>query len=120
MVHSLEVPLHLSRSGVQAHQRLSEQIGAGAPSAVVVAGRRRSRQVEQPASLVQRHRRPDVRMTAISPGAVLPRSRAWIFLRLRNYRKSPNAFPGPRVDGLDVAHRIGQLDAIGDLAADDE
>ena len=119
-MHGLKMPLHLPGGGVQTHERLGEEVGAGTLPAVVVAGRRGRREVQQAASLVERHRGPDVGVAIDAPRPVLPRRGSRILLGLRNRRERPHAATGAGVERLHPPQRIGQLHAVGHLAANDD
>ena len=113
VVDRLEVPLDLSGVGVEAHDRLRKQVGARPLAAVIVAARRRGRQVEQPARLVERHRRPHVAWPLPRHDSFSHVSAPGSFGRLlRDHREHPFALAGARVDRLHLADRIRQLHAV--------
>ena len=114
------MPRRLTGGRVEAHERFGEQVRAGPPAAPVVPARRRRREVQQPTRLIERHRRPDIRMAGGLPGAVAPRVRTEVLGRLRNGEEHPGALAGPHVEGLNRARRIAAvLQPIRNAGADD-
>src|SRR4029453_16489399 len=69
----LVVPDPLTRAGVEAHQRVAEEIVAVSVAAVVVVGRRAEGQVNVAQLLVGAHQRPHVGVADGFPRVVLPR-----------------------------------------------
>ena len=115
------MPLPLAAARVQADQRFGEQVGAEPPAAPVVAARRAGRHVQQAALLVERHQAPDVGVSRIAPGLILPGVRAEGIVRLRNRVEDPLALSATGVERLHDAGRVVEaLDAVGDAAADDD
>ena len=71
----LKVPLAHARCGVEAHDRVGKQVVAQAVAAVEVVARRRHGQVDEPALVIDRERRPDIGVAGDLPRLVRPTCR---------------------------------------------
>ena len=72
-MHRLKMPHAAARVGIQAHERLGEEVVALSMSAVVVVAGCADGEIQQTAPLVHGERRPHVRMSGVRRGSVLPR-----------------------------------------------
>ena len=121
VVHGLEVPLALAGAGVEADERLGEQVGAEPPAAPVVAARGARGHVQQPALGVERHQPPHVGVPGEAPRAALPGVGPERVVRLRHRVEDPAPLAGVHVERL---HRAGGveplLDAVGHAAPHDD
>ena len=104
VVHALEMPEPLARLHVERDQALSEQVRPGTMAAVPVVGRRRQRQVDMAELLVAAHRRPDVDVSGVRPGVLLPRLVAH-FAGPRDGAERPQQLARAHVIAPDVAWR---------------
>ena len=104
MVHELEVPDALAGLGVEADQRVGEQVVAGAVPAVVVGHRRADRQVDVPELRVVAHVRPDVGPARPLPRLVAPGLVAEL-ARLRDGVEDPLHLAGADVVAADMSRR---------------
>ena len=117
-MHELEVPDPLAGLGVQADQRVREQVVAGAVPAVVVGHRRADRQVDRAELRVGAHVRPDVRPAGPFPRLVAPGLVAEL-ARLRNRVEDPLHLAGAHVVAADVSwRRLLTAGAFRDRRAD--
>ena len=104
VMHALEVPRALAGLRVDRHDRLGEQVRAGAMAAVEIVGRRAERQVDVAELLVGRHVGPHVGAAGVGPRIVAPRLVAELAL-LRNRVNRPQLLAGAHVEAADVAAR---------------
>ncbi len=105
VMRDLEVPLQLARRRIEAHDRIAVQILPGPPRAVEVVARRADRQIHQPASIVEAHRRPHVRVARELPRLRAPRLDARLAL-VGHGVEAPHLPPGLRVERAHVTRRI--------------
>ena len=106
VVHRLEVPLPLACAGVEAHQRLGEEVRPHAAATPVVAARCARRHVQQSALYVERHQPPHVGVASVAPRLVLPGIRAEVVARLRNGEEHPAALTRAYVERLHGSGRV--------------
>jgi len=116
---NLEVPDAPARRGVQADERLGEEVVPGTMAAVVVVGRRADRQVHVPELLVGAHGRPHVDAADGLPALPLPRLVPDLAV-LRDRVEDPALAAGTRVEAAHVTGRhVGADREVVDRGADD-
>src|SRR4030095_4740312 len=118
-MHRLEVPLHLSCRGIEAHQRFGEEIRSMTLASVVIATRRRCGKTQEAPTFIHPQRSPNIAVAVAPPGTVFPSLGGRIRVGLRDNRERPNTLPGPRVNGLYVTGGIGDLHSIRNLTSND-
>ena len=115
----LEMPDALAGLGVDADDALGEQVVPMPHPAVPVVGRRAGREIDVAELLVDGHRSPDVRVSAVAPRLVLPGIRPEL-VALRNGVEDPLHLAGARVEAAHVPGRgLTRLGAVPHHAADD-
>ena len=120
MVDRLEVPFAFAGPGVEAQERLGEQVGAKTASPPIVAARRARWDIEEAAVFIQRHQPPHVGVAGEPPRPVLPRVGPERVVRLGHGVEDPPALTGVGVERLHRTRCVEPvLHAVGYPAPDD-
>ena len=119
VLDDLERPREAAVGDAQRDDRIGVPVRAGALAAVEVGARARGRQEDQPARLVDRHRRPDVGGADVAPG-LAPALRRRIGRVARHRVPRPAQRAAARVERAHLAGRCVDALVVGDRRADDD
>ena len=114
------MPHPFSRTCIECHHRLGEQIVALAITAVPIVGRRADREEQQSAFGVEAHRGPHVGVAHVFVRFILPRAPAK-FARIGNGLEGPHAPARAHVERLHIAWRaVGVAQTVAYTVANND